>query len=80
VPLRPIATPTLSIHGSPQADLYNRPPPPLPQPPRAETEMRCDQYLDSLEKHRRPSMAITEDQYLQRLFQQAFLTQIYRVY
>ncbi|KAF9246552.1 UEV domain-containing protein [Melanogaster broomeanus] len=46
VPLRPIATPTLSNHASPQADLYNRPPPPLPQPARADS--RPPQYQQSL--------------------------------
>ncbi|KIK95890.1 hypothetical protein PAXRUDRAFT_32729 [Paxillus rubicundulus Ve08.2h10] len=41
----PVATPSLPTHASPQADLYNRPPPPLPQSLNADT--RPPQYQQS---------------------------------
>ncbi|KAF9227963.1 UEV-domain-containing protein [Gyrodon lividus] len=42
---QPVMTQSLLTHGFPQADLYNRPPPPLPQPPSADT--RPPQYQQS---------------------------------
>ncbi|KAH0830535.1 hypothetical protein J3R83DRAFT_1987 [Lanmaoa asiatica] len=46
LPPRPIATPAISPLGYPQTDLYIRPPPPLPQQPRA--DIRPLQYRQSI--------------------------------